>query len=185
MPWTFTPTKWSNVTCFGITLICILLHAWAKCIQYGSGSGHPPPSEMYSTCIRCSTNYILNDQSDFPLFHEIFLASLNVLLWTFTPYQMVKCNMFWHYPYLHTALCLGHMPPSKMYSIYVYESGSWHLWHSETQLVMGLGHPPSEMYSIWISLYIRNNIVDSGHPPAEMYSTCMDQAEPSSKKCIQ
>jgi hypothetical protein len=25
-------------------------------------------SEMYSRCIGCSTDYILNDQSDFPLF---------------------------------------------------------------------------------------------------------------------
>jgi hypothetical protein len=24
------PTKWSNVTCFGITLICVPLHDWAK-----------------------------------------------------------------------------------------------------------------------------------------------------------
>jgi hypothetical protein len=50
----------------------------------------------------CSTNYIVNDQSDFS--HEIFLTSPNVLPWTFTPYQMVKCNMFWHYPYLCTTL---------------------------------------------------------------------------------
>jgi hypothetical protein len=124
-----SPTKWSNVTCFGIILICVRLHArdihhLPKCTQYGSGSGHPPPSGMYSTCIGlgtpemysissgamlsiktrstdslwigrvlikvgpsvgkqptclsdivvqppgCSTNYIVNDQSDFS--HEIF-----------------------------------------------------------------------------------------------------------------
>jgi hypothetical protein len=31
------PTKWSNVTCFGITLICVPLHTWAKYLIWIGG----------------------------------------------------------------------------------------------------------------------------------------------------
>jgi hypothetical protein len=84
------------------------------------------------------------------LFHEIFLTSPNVLPWTFTPYQMVKCNMFWHYPYLRTAPYLGK----------ILNMDRWveQTKHSEVPTSL-LGIYRNGVYDMYINLVCKNEYV--------------------------
>jgi hypothetical protein len=124
---------------------------------------------MYSTCIGCSTDYILNDHKS--LFHEIFLTSPNVLSWTFTPYQMVKCkalplsayglgkivNMDRARVICHLPKCTQHVSGAQPTTLPAYRS----MLGRNTQYGSGSGHPPpSKMCSTCIGCstdYILND----------------------------